>query len=131
VLLGSANFLFRVEVGDKPEGLSTLKPHELAARLSFALWGRGPSRELLAQAQKGDLGTREGLAQVVDSMLADVRTPESSRRFSNSGYASKSYARPPLNPPTGTTHCWARCARRPRACSMTSPSAKDKTSWPR
>jgi Protein of unknown function (DUF1592)/Protein of unknown function (DUF1588)/Protein of unknown function (DUF1585)/Protein of unknown function (DUF1595)/Protein of unknown function (DUF1587) len=76
VLLSSANFLFRVELGDKPEGLSTLAPHELAARLSFALWGRGPSRELLDQAAKGALSTREGLAQVVASMLADARTPE-------------------------------------------------------
>jgi hypothetical protein len=75
-LLSSANFLFRVEIGDKPEGLSTLAPHELASRLSFALWGRGPSSELLAQAEKGALGTREGLAEVVAKMLADPRTPE-------------------------------------------------------
>lgn len=75
-LLSSPNFLFRVEVGDKPEGLSTLAPHELAARLSFALWGRGPSRELLAQAQQGALNTREGLSRVVDTMLADARAKE-------------------------------------------------------
>jgi hypothetical protein len=36
VLLSSANFLFRVEVGDKPEGLSTLAPHELVARFTAA-----------------------------------------------------------------------------------------------
>ncbi len=75
-LLSSPNFLFRVEVGDQPEGLSTLAPHELAARLSFALWGRGPSHELLAQAQQGALNTREGLARVVDTMLADARAKE-------------------------------------------------------
>jgi hypothetical protein len=75
-LLSSPNFLFRVEVGDQPEGLATLAPHELAARLSFALWGRGPSRELLTQAREGALNTREGLATVVDTMLADPRARE-------------------------------------------------------
>ena len=73
-LLGSANFLYRVEVGDTPEGLSTLNPYELASKLSFALWGQGPSAELLDQAAAGALATPEGLRGVATTMLADPRT---------------------------------------------------------
>ncbi len=73
-LLSSAHFLYRVEVGDNPEGLSTLGPYELASKLSFALWGRGPSPELLNQAAEGALQTPEGLAATAEAMLADERT---------------------------------------------------------
>jgi hypothetical protein len=76
VLLTSSHFLFRVELGDKNEGLATLAPHELAARLSFAVWGRGPSRELLTQAKSGALATPEGLTKVTQTMLADARARE-------------------------------------------------------
>lgn len=72
-LLSSADFLYRVEVGDKPEGLSTLQPSELAARLSFALWGRAPSLQLLEDAEAGKLSTPSGLHGVTTSMLADQR----------------------------------------------------------
>jgi hypothetical protein len=73
-LLASANFLYRVEVGDTPEGLSTLTPYELASKLSFALWGQAPSGELLDQAAAGALATPEGLRTTAATMLADPRT---------------------------------------------------------
>jgi len=73
VLLSSPSFLYRVEVGDTPEGLSTLTPLELASRLSFALWGRAPSEELLDQAASGALDTPAGLAQVAARLLEDPR----------------------------------------------------------
>ena len=73
-LLGSANFLYRVEVGDTLEGLSTLNSFELASKLSFALWGQGPSAELLDQAASGALATPEGLRATATTMLADPRT---------------------------------------------------------
>jgi hypothetical protein len=73
-LLGSANFLYRVEVGDTPDGLSTLNPYELASKLSFALWGQAPSAELLDQAAAGALATPEGLRTTAATMLADPRT---------------------------------------------------------
>jgi Protein of unknown function (DUF1592)/Protein of unknown function (DUF1587)/Protein of unknown function (DUF1588)/Protein of unknown function (DUF1595)/Protein of unknown function (DUF1585) len=73
-LLASPNFLFRVEVGSEPEGVSTLAPEELASRLSFALWGRSPSAGLLDQAAAGELTTPEGYTKVVSTMLADPRT---------------------------------------------------------
>jgi len=71
VLLSSPSFLFRVEVGNSPEGLSTLSATELASRLSFALLGSGPSAALLDQAAAGKLDTPDGLHEVAASMLAD------------------------------------------------------------
>ena len=73
-MLSSAHFLYRVEVGDTPEGLSTLAPHELASRLSFALWGRGPSEQLLDDAAAGALDDSAGMAAVAADMLADDKT---------------------------------------------------------
>ena len=76
VLLSSSNFLYRAELGDKSEGLSTLAPHELAARLSFAVWGRGPSRELMQEAKGGGLDSRAARLARARSMLGDPRARE-------------------------------------------------------
>ena len=73
-LLSSASFLFRVETGSAPEGLATLSGSELAARLSFALLGRGPSAELLEQAANGALDTPAGLASAAEDMLGNPDT---------------------------------------------------------
>lgn len=71
--LSSSQFLYRIEVGSEPEGLSELTQNELAAKLSFALWGRGPSAEQLDAAAAGALDTPEGLASAAQSMLTDER----------------------------------------------------------
>lgn len=71
-LLTAPNFLFRVEVGAGGD-LATLTPYELASRLSFALWGRAPSEELLDRAAQGAIDKPEGLAEVATTMLADAR----------------------------------------------------------
>jgi len=71
VLLSSPSFLFRVETGSAPEGLATLSGSELAARLSFALLGRGPSAALLEQAATGALDTPAGLTTAAEAMLGD------------------------------------------------------------
>ncbi len=73
VLLTSPAFLYRAELGATAEGLSTLTPAELAAKLSFAVWGRGPSAELLDQADQGALATDAGVSQTVAKLLADPR----------------------------------------------------------
>jgi hypothetical protein len=77
-MLSSANFLFRVEIGDKPQTteVSTLNGEELAARLSFALIGRGPSRALLDKGASGALDTPEGLLTEARALLADERAAE-------------------------------------------------------
>jgi hypothetical protein len=74
VLLTSPSFLYRVEVGDQAEGLSTLTSNEVAARLSFALTGRGPSAALLDQAAAGALDTAEGLRAAASELLAAAET---------------------------------------------------------
>jgi len=73
-LLSSSQFLYRVEVGNQPDGLSQLTQHELASKLSFALWGRGPSAEQLDAAAAGALDTAEGLRTAATTMLADERS---------------------------------------------------------
>lgn len=77
-MLSSPSFLYRVEVGDKPTGteLSTLTGEELAARLSFALIGRGPSKELLDQGKSGSLDSAEGLRAATQALLTDPRSQE-------------------------------------------------------
>ncbi|MGK3968608.1 DUF1592 domain-containing protein [Sorangium sp. So ce118] len=73
-LLTSPSFLFRVEVGAGGEETSPLTPLELASRLSFTLWGRTPSEELLARAEAGELDSSEGLLAVAQEMVEDERT---------------------------------------------------------
>lgn len=80
-LLTSADFLYRVEIGDQPDALSKLTPTELATRLSFALWGRAPSVELLDAAEAGTLSSADGLRRTVQTMLADPRTQTAYRSF--------------------------------------------------
>jgi hypothetical protein len=75
-LLTSPNFLYRVELGSAQEGLSTLTGAEVASRLSFGLWGRAPSAELLDKGAQGALDTPEGLTQTAQSMLTDARTQQ-------------------------------------------------------
>jgi hypothetical protein len=74
-LLTSPSFVFRVEVGDNTP-LAPLTALELASRLSFTLWGRGPTAELLAKAEAGGLDTDEDLASTAQSMLGDARAHE-------------------------------------------------------
>ncbi|HET9956872.1 MAG TPA: DUF1592 domain-containing protein [Polyangiaceae bacterium] len=72
-VLTSPNFLYRVEVGKPAEAVTALTPTELASRLSFSIWGRTPSAELLARAEQGTLSTAEGLRTEVQGMLNDPR----------------------------------------------------------
>jgi hypothetical protein len=79
VFLQSPQFLYRVELGDpataEPERIK-LTPFEVANRLSYLLWGRGPDAALLAKAQAGQLDSasdREGEAR---RLLADPRARE-------------------------------------------------------
>jgi hypothetical protein len=71
-LLTAPSFLYRVEIGQGAD-LATLTPYELASRLSFGIWGRGPSEDLMNRASQGALDKPEGLAAVADMMLADPK----------------------------------------------------------
>jgi len=72
-LLFDAQFLYRIEIGepvaDAPD-LVRLDDFEMASRLAFLLWGRGPDDALLDQAAQGELDTP---AQIHATALALVQ----------------------------------------------------------
>src|SRR5262249_21194142 len=67
LVLKSPRFLYR-ELGGKAG------PYEVASRLSFGLWDSIPDKALLEAAAKGELRTREQVAQQARRMLDDPRT---------------------------------------------------------
>jgi hypothetical protein len=98
VMLSASSFLYRVEVGDGASPLATLTPHELAARLSFSLWGRGPDAALLDQAAAGALATPEGLAATTTTMLADPRAKTYYQAFFRQWLGFEGIVAPPNTP---------------------------------
>jgi hypothetical protein len=74
-LLQSSRFLYRVEFGtpSATPGVNLLTPFELAARLSYLLWGTLPDQPLLDAANSNQLSTREQIASQARRLLADAR----------------------------------------------------------
>ena len=77
-ILASTNFLYRTEPDGPPEGLAAGEAYsitdlELASRLAFFLWGRGPDDELLTLAEANRLSDPEVYAEQLRRMLADPR----------------------------------------------------------
>ncbi|MEM9861290.1 MAG: DUF1588 domain-containing protein [Myxococcota bacterium] len=72
-LLQSPSFLFRTESGEAVGEGRSLTRWELVTRLSFFLWNRPPTTELLDAASRGDLNNEAQYAALVDSMLGDER----------------------------------------------------------
>lgn len=72
--LVSPSFIFRVEGSGDPGVVTPLDDYEVASRLAFALWGRGPSADLLDAAERGELATLQGLATHAERMLDDPRS---------------------------------------------------------
>lgn len=58
-----------------------LNEYQMASRLSFSLWGRGPDKNLLDQAQSGALNTAEGRRQVIQEMLQDDKSKQHFAEF--------------------------------------------------
>jgi len=82
--LASPRFLFRVE--RQPPGLDPGETYridaiDLAARLSFFLWGTNPDRELLDLAESGRLVRTRTLQAQTKRMLADPRAIALATRF--------------------------------------------------
>jgi hypothetical protein len=100
-LLTSPSFVFRIEGGEAVE-VAELTPSELASRLSFLVWGRGPSAELLDRAEAGELSTSEGIAAVAAEMLAAPEARESTRGFFKQWLHFETL-RAPNTPPAGFT----------------------------
>jgi hypothetical protein len=77
-ILASPKFLFRLPE-PPPTGLAENDVYqigdlELASRLSFFLWSRGPDARLLELAERGELAEPGVLVAEVDRMLADPRS---------------------------------------------------------
>jgi hypothetical protein len=78
-ILQSPSFLYRVELGQKNGSAGTavrLSPYEVAARLSYLLWGTTPDEALLAAADQGGLATGDQVAAQARRLLGDARAQE-------------------------------------------------------
>jgi len=71
LILCSPSFFYLSEI--TPEGEATLRSFDLAARLSYALWGGPPDKELLELAAKSELNDPEVLRKQVYRMIDDPR----------------------------------------------------------
>jgi hypothetical protein len=85
-ILSDPEFLFRFE--RTPEGVAPGANHrvsdlELAARLSFFLWSRGPDDQLITVAAEGKLSEPAVLEAQVRRMLADPRAETLSTNFAS------------------------------------------------
>ncbi len=72
LILCSPAFLYLSETTEAPA--RTLKPYDLASRLSYTLWAAPPDAALLAAAQSGQLGQGAELKKQVQRMIDDDRS---------------------------------------------------------
>jgi hypothetical protein len=73
-ILASPDFLYRtIRPADHADAEFALNSFELASRLAFFIWSRGPDDELLALAESGQLHEPSMLVAQVERMLADPR----------------------------------------------------------
>lgn len=72
LILCSPSFFYLSEI--TPEEKPALKPYDLAARLSYALWAGPPDEDLLKLAASNHLNEPKILRQQVERMLADPRS---------------------------------------------------------
>lgn len=71
LILCSPSFLYLSEITGESE--KTLRPYDLAARLSYALWAAPPDDALLASAKSGQLTGDDELKKQIQRMMADER----------------------------------------------------------
>ena len=82
-VLQDPELLYRIEIGTptgKP-GVFALDSNELAARMSFLLWGTTPDDELLAEADAQTLVDPAARQAIARRMLTDQRAREQLHRF--------------------------------------------------
>ena len=83
-MLASPHFVFRFEEApaDVGDGATyAISDEDLAARLSYFLWGLPPDDELLDLAGRGELSDEDELERQVQRMLADPRSEALGSRF--------------------------------------------------
>lgn len=82
MMLCSPSFLYLSEI--TPEDEEELRPHDLAARLAYALWAGPPDDTLFASASSNALIDPEELRRQIQRMLADERSQHFVRGFVDS-----------------------------------------------
>jgi hypothetical protein len=84
-ILASPQFLFRIEETPARSTIGgyRLGDYELASRLSFFLWGRGPDAALLKAASLGQLSLPGGVAKQARRMLASPNSEALATRFAS------------------------------------------------
>ncbi|HEY5950636.1 MAG TPA: DUF1592 domain-containing protein [Kofleriaceae bacterium] len=83
-VLQDPEFLYRVERGTPVfgrKGLFRLDDHEVAARLSYFIWGSTPDDELLDVADRRQLRTPDQVRSAAERLLADPRARTRIDRF--------------------------------------------------
>lgn len=92
-ILQSPKLLYRITLGEDAakDGRARLLPHEIAAKLSYGLWGTMPDDALTAQVTAGKLNTKEGVAEVARGMLADPRSRVAMLEFHDQLYLVDHY----------------------------------------
>lgn len=80
MMLTSPNFLYHLELGGTG-AVRKLTPYEVAARLSYFVWGSMPDAALFQAARDGRLGTADEVEAEVRRMLGDDRSRAALRNF--------------------------------------------------
>lgn len=83
-MLQSPFFLYRVELGiplDVDPELRKFDGYEMASRLAFVLWERGPDQTLLDAAANGELTTEASVREHALRMLDDPKSIDAMFRF--------------------------------------------------
>ncbi|MEZ6059933.1 MAG: DUF1592 domain-containing protein [Planctomycetaceae bacterium] len=76
-VLVSPHFIYRVELdanSEATDGVRPLNDFELASRLSYFLWSSMPDEQLFERARRGELHTREAVAEEATRMLNDPKS---------------------------------------------------------
>jgi hypothetical protein len=86
--LQSPQFLYRVELGTPLAGQAVARPTsaEMAARLSYLLWGSMPDARLLDVAAQSQLETAEQVRTQAELMLQDPKARDVVRYFTSTLY---------------------------------------------
>ncbi len=80
-MLQSPRFVYRIERQRGDGRPRSADPYELAARMSYILWGAPPDAELIRAADAGELKERGNIEVQVARMLNDPRAVARSRQF--------------------------------------------------
>ena len=83
VMLQSPAFIYLFEdgVAEATDDVRLLTDHEVAARLSYFLWGSTPDTSLMDAAAAGELSTVEGLVAAAERMIASDKAKNAAANF--------------------------------------------------